>query len=235
MWHHSHASVDRVGRCKTHAHHCYVHMDTPFSSAKCLFYYKRSASSMMDFPSEADEVELWDLLCLISQGDIQYPACNRGLSPGPSGVIWWHFFTIPTFSMGLINRCWRSTSEMWSLARIFKQIKMVLLSGPQWFPTHFLCIPNFLFYIYHVYLLKMSPSSAQEETLWPMWCLYDPGVCLRVSSHQLCVFGSSRWRPICLQPLGADESPEFHSFSPIWKWLSSRDLDLVCHISPCLC
>lgn len=138
-------------------------------------------------------------------------------------------------SLGSINRCWRRTSEMWSLARIFEQIKMILLSGPWWFPTHFLCIPNFLFYIYHVYLLKMSPSSAQEEALWLMWCLYDPGVHLRVSSHQLCVFGSSRWRPICLQTFGADESPEFHSCSPIWKWLSSRDLDLVCHISPCLC
>lgn len=97
MWHHSHASVDRVGRCKTHAHHCYVHMDTQFSSAKCLFYYKRSASSMTDFPSEADEVELWDLLCLISQTGVQYPSCNRGLSPGPSGVItpWRHFLQNP--------------------------------------------------------------------------------------------------------------------------------------------
>lgn len=164
---------------------------------------------MTDFPSEADEVELWDL---------SHQSVPSMQQEGVTRAIWGHcslstLFTKPTFSLGLINRCWRCTSEMWSLARIFEQFKMILLSGPWWFPTHFLCIPNFLFCIYHVYLLKMSPSSAQEEALWLMWCLYDQGVCLCVSSHQLCVFGSSRWRPICLQPFGADESPEFHSCS----------------------
>lgn len=232
MWHHSHASVDRVGRCTTHAHHCYVHMDTQFSSAKCLFYYKRSASSMTDSPSEADEVELWDLLCLISQ----YPACNRGLSPAPSGVIapWRHFLQNPPSHWVWSTDVGAAPLRCGALHASSNRSKR-FCCGPRWFPTHFLCIPNFLFYIYHVYLLKRSPSSAQEEALWLMWCLYDQGVCLRVSSHQLCVFGSSRWRPICLQPFGADESPEFHSSSPIWKWLSSCDLDLVCHISPCLC
>lgn len=234
MWHHSLASVDRVGRCTTHAHRCYVHTDTQFSLAKCLFYYKRSASSMTDFPSEADEVELWDLLCLISQSVVHYPACNRGFSQGhPWSSLPGDTFCKTCLLTGFARRM--LALHHWYVEPHTQLIKMIPLSGPQWFPTHFLCIPNFLFYIYYVYLLKMSPSSAQEEASGLMWCLYDPGACVRVSSHQLCVFGSSRWRPICLQPFGADESPELRSCSPIWKWLSSRDLDLVCHISPCLC
>lgn len=40
---------------------------------------------MTDFPSEADEVELWDLLCLISQGGVEYHHATGGCHEGHPG------------------------------------------------------------------------------------------------------------------------------------------------------
>lgn len=175
MWHHSHPGVDRVGRSTTHAHNetllLRAHGHKVFISE--MFILLQMFCQYGDgFPLwgwwSLTSPRYWDLVCLNSQGGAQctnmpyvlffFFVCFFFYSPSHHGLSHANDIFRKALLAGFDGQIMVLLSlSCWASHNSLEQIKMAPLSGCRLFPTHFLSIPNSLFYIYQVYSSKILP------------------------------------------------------------------------------